>query len=109
MIEEEKERKADEKRRLYNSYALSRLDSIQEIRSDLYADTYFNPTVINHFQAGQVSVDAITSKSTKYRELLESTAKDYIKHQESYQKLVQSFTSKIEPPSMYFFFKICEV
>ena len=105
MIEEERERKADEKRRLYNSYALSCLDSIQEIRSDLYADTYFNPTVINHFQAGQVSVDAITSKSTKYRELLESTAKDYIKHQESYQKLVQSFTSKIEPPSMYFFSK----
>lgn len=103
MVEEERARKAEEKRRLYNSYALSRLDSIQEIRSDLYTDTYFNPTAINHFQAGPVSVDSIISKSAKYRELLESAAEDYIKQQESYQDFVQSFISKIEPPSMYHF------
>ena len=109
MIEEERKRKAEEKRRLYDSYALSRLNSIQEIRSDLYTDTYFNPSAINHFQAGPVSVDSVISKSAKYRELLESAAKDSIKHQESYQNLVQSFTSKIEPPSMYHFWKICKV
>lgn len=103
MINKVKREKLEEEQRLLNHYSLSRLYSIQEIRSDLYNDTYFNPTVLSYFQDGQTSMESATSQPAEYREMLESSAKEYSKYQEEYRNLVQSFASSLTPPDEYSF------
>lgn len=105
MVREEKKRQDEEKKRIYDSFALSRLCSIQEIRSDLYSDTFFNPTVTNLFQSGQASLDSFTSGPMKYNEMLESTATDYSTYQKEYEESVNSFTSAFVLPSVYQFYQ----